>query len=195
MTQGLPDRTPGPARPKLLDELRRACRARQLSGRTAEAYAGWARRYVLFHGKRHPRELHDGAVTAFLAHLANERAASASTQRQAASALLFLYREVLGLTVQAPQGVLRPGRPRRLPVVLARAEVAALLGEMRAPQRLVAGLLYGAGLRLLEGLRIRIKDVSLERGELVIRSGKGGHDRITMLPRVLAPELRRQLER
>ena len=188
-----PDAPDVPPRPRLLEEVRRSCRARQFSDRTAEAYTGWIRRYVLYHGKRHPRDLDGDAVAAFLTYLGHERGVSVSTQRQASSALLFLYREVLGIPVGAPAGIARPGRRRRLPTVLSRDEVAAVLAETRGATGLVAKLLYGSGLRLLEALDIRIKDVSFERGEIVVRSGKGGHDRVTMLPRALEADLRRQV--
>jgi integron integrase len=180
------------ARPRLLGQVRRACRDRQYSDRTAKAYTAWVRRFILFHNKRHPSELDSEAIGRFLSYLANERGVSVATQRQAAAALVFLYREVLGLRVRPPPAVARPGKPRRLPTVLSRDEVALLLAEVRGTSKLVAGLLYGAGLRLMEALEIRIKDVSIERGEILVRSGKGGHDRITMLPTVLVPEIRRQ---
>lgn len=182
-------------RPRLLAEVRRACRARQFSDRTAEAYTAWVRRFVRFHGTRHPAELGGSDVESFLIHLANERRASSSTQSQAASALLFLYREVLGKPIAAPHGVLRPHRQRRLPIVLSRGEVRAVLDHMTGPRQLVASLLYGSGLRLMEALRLRIKDVDLVRRELSVREGKGGHDRLTMLPSALIPELRRQIAR
>jgi integron integrase len=180
------------ARPRLLEQVRRACRDRQYSDRTAKAYTTWVRRYVLFHDKRHPSELDGEATGRFLSYLSNERDVSVSTQRQAAAALFFLYREVLGMRVRPPAAAARPGMPRRLPTVLSRDEVTLLLAEVRGTSRLVAGLLYGAGLRLMEALEIRIKDLSIERGEILVRSGKGGHDRITMLPTVLVPEIRRQ---
>jgi integron integrase len=183
------------SRPKLLDEVRRACRARQFSDRTAEAYAGWVRRYVLYHGKQHPRELDGGAISRFLTHLATERSASASTQRQAASAILFLYRQVLEMAVELPSGVARPTRPRRLPTVLSRGEVLSVLREMQGLSGLVANLLYGAGLRLMEALSIRVKDLSFDRGEIVIRSGKGGHDRVAILPDTLKGHLLRKADR
>jgi integron integrase len=184
-----------PARPRLLEQVRRACRDRQYSDRTEKAYTAWVRRYVLFHGKRHPAELDDDAIGRFLSYLANERDVSVSTQRQAAAALIFLYREVLGLRVRAPAAIARPGLRCRLPTVLSREEVWRLLDEVRGTSGLVAGLLYGAGLRLMEALQIRIKDVSIERGEILIRSGKGGHDRIAILPRALVPEIRRQINK
>jgi integron integrase len=186
---------PDSPRPKLLEEVKRACRARQFSARTIEAYCGWIRRFVIFHGKRHPRELDADAIASFLTYLAVERSVSAATQRQAASAILFLYASVLKLPVELCTGIAHPGRPRRLPVVLARGEVRVLLEEVRGLPGLVARVLYGAGLRLMEGLSIRVKDVSYERGEIVIRSGKGGHDRMAILPDSLKPNLRRQAER
>ncbi|MGQ0561169.1 MAG: integron integrase [Gemmatimonadota bacterium] len=184
-----------PARPrKLLEQVSDGCRARQFSRRTEEAYIGWIRRYVLYHGKRHPRELGDAEIAAFLTHLATELKVSPATQNQAASSLLFLYREVLGMPVAAPAGVLRPAKPRRVPVVLTRDEARAVLGELRGTHRLVCSLLYGSGLRLLEALRLRVKDVQLDRGELVVRAAKGGDERVTMLPDALRSEVRRQLE-
>lgn len=179
---------------KLLQAVRLACRARQFSDRTAEAYIGWVRRYVLFHGKRHPRELDGQAVTDFLTHLAADRNVSVSTQRQASSALLFLYEQVLGLPVEVPAGVLRPARPRRLPTVLSRGEVRAVLDEVREPAKLVCGLLYGAGMRLMEALSIRVQDLSFERNEIVVRDGKGGRDRVAILPSSLADVLRKQVK-
>ena len=179
--------------PKLLEQVRRACRARQFSRRTEEAYTGWIRRYVLFHGKQHPANLTGGAVAAFLTHLADERKVSTSTQNQAASSLLFLYRDVLDTPIDLPHGVLRPKKQRRLPIVLTRGEVALILDELPRPHRLIASLLYGSGLRLLEALQLRVKDVDLERKELTVRRGKGGHDRLTMIPATLCGELQRQL--
>lgn len=169
-------------------------RARQFSPRTEEAYIGWIRRYVMFHGKRHPAMLDEAAVAAFLTHLASTQRVSASTQNQAASALLFLYREVLQLRMEPPSGVVRPSRPRRLPTVLTRQEVRAVLAEMRGPQRLIAHLMYGSGLRLMEAVQLRVKDVQLDRLEIMVREGKGGGDRVTMLPAALRPEMARQVE-
>ncbi len=185
--------TPGP--PRLLTAVRLAIRARQLSPRTEEAYVAWIRRYVLHHGKRHPTELTGDDVAAYLGHLADAQRVSASTQNQAASALLFLYREVLRLEIDLPHDIARPRKPRRLPTVLARREVTAVLAEMSGAQRLVASLLYGAGMRLLEALELRVKDVHLERREIVVRDGKGAQDRIAILPNTLRDDLRRQLER
>jgi integron integrase len=182
-------------KPRLLEQVRRACRARQYSDRTAEAYAGWVRRFVRFHGARHPRELGSEDVAAFLSHLANEEGVSTSTQNQAASALLFLYREVLGLEMNPPRGVTRPKKPRRLPIVLSRPEVAAVLEGLSGTKRLVACILYRSGCRLMEALQLRVKDVALDRSELSIRAGKGGYDRLTVLPAALQRDLKRQIQR
>jgi site-specific recombinase XerD len=179
----------------LLAEVWRACGAFQFSDRTAEAYAGWVRRFVLYNGKRHPRELDAADVVRFLTHLATERDVSVSTQRQAASAITFLYRSVLNIRLEVPPGIAQPTRPRRLPTVLSRDEVMALLAAMRHTPQLVASLLYGGGFRLMEALGIRIKDVAFDRGEITIRSGKGGHDRIAILPDSLSQPLRQQVDR
>ena len=185
----------GAARPRLVDEVRAALRARHYSPRTEKAYVGWIIRYVLFHGKRHPATTGAPEITAYLTHLAVARRVSASTQNQALSALLFLYRTVLGRPPEALEGLVRARRPARLPVVLTRREVGLLLGEMRGVPRLMAALLYGAGLRLLECCHLRVKDVELERLELTVRDGKGRRDRVTLLPEKLREPLRRQLAR
>lgn len=182
-------------KPKLLEQVRQACRARQFSPNTEEAYASWVRRYVVHHGKRHPAQLDGDAVADFLTHLAVKGRVSASTQRQAASALLFLYREVLGIPMVAPAGVLRPSLPKRLPVVLTRAETSAVLAAMNGTTQLVASMLYGSGLRLLEALTIRVKDVDLPPREISVRQGKGGANRIALLPDTLRPAIDRQLRR
>jgi integron integrase len=181
--------------PRLLDAVRAACRARRFSARTIEAYCGWIRRYVLFHGKRHPDELGADDVATFLTHLATHCNVSGSTQNQAASSLLFLYREVLGRDIAVPQGIMRPEKQKRVPVVLTRDEVMAVLDRLDPDKRLICGLLYGSGLRLLEALQLRVKDIQFERGELVVRRGKGGGDRVTMLPDALRGPLLLQIER
>jgi integron integrase len=180
---------------KLLDEMRASLRARHYSHRTEEAYCLWVRRYVRFHGLRHPAEMGDEEINAFLTHLAVTEHVSASTQTQALSALLFLYRHVLGRPVGDDLELVRSNRPRRLPVVLTREEVRRLLGVVEGEPRLVAALLYGSGLRLMECLRLRVCDLEPRRGELLVRSGKGDRDRVTMLPRSLESALARQLER
>jgi len=179
--------------PRLLDRLRAAVRARHYSLRTEEAYVGWVRRYVLFHGKRHPDELGEAEINAFLTDLAVTRKVSASTQNQALSALLFLYRDVLGKSVESLGDVVRARRPARLPVVLTAAEVKAVLSRLEDEPRLVATLLYGSGMRLMEALRLRVKDVDFALNQILVRDGKGQKDRRTMLPASLAEPLRLHL--
>lgn len=188
---------PGAVREKLLPLLRRALRTRHYSRRTEAAYVAWVRRFVVFHGRRHPSELGPGAVGAFLSHLANEGGVSASTQNQALGALLFLYRDLLGapLPVGSLDGIVRATRPHRLPVVLTRDEVRAVLDALEGVQRLVATLLYGGGLRLMEALRLRVHDLDFERGAVIVRGGKGDKDRETLLPAVAVQPLRAHLGR
>jgi integron integrase len=168
--------------PRLLDRLRTELRVRHRSRRTEDAYAAWVRRFVMFHGKRHPAELGPEAITAFLNHLAVDREVAASTQNQALNALVFLYRHVLGRDVKTLDGLIRARGPRRLPVVLLPGEAHALIARLRGVEQLVAGLLYGSGLRLLEALTLRVKDVDFERREVRVRRGKGDKDRVTPLP-------------
>ncbi|MEK7329945.1 MAG: integron integrase, partial [Candidatus Eisenbacteria bacterium] len=181
--------------PRLLDRLREAIHVRHYSRRTEKAYVGWVRRFVLFHDKRHPREMGKAEVGGFLSHLATQGCVSASTQNQALSALLFLYAQVLNQDIGWLDELVRAKRPARVPVVLTREEVRAVLAQLKGTERLMASLLYGAGLRLLECCRLRVKDIELERGEIVVRDGKGAHDRMTMLPVRLVPALAAQLER
>jgi integron integrase len=176
------------AEPKLLNRIRRALRMRHYSPRTEEAYVSWIRRFIVFHGKRHPRELGEAKVSAFVSSLAM-RGVSASTQNQALSAILFLFEVIIGRRLQWMAGIVRAQRPGRLPVVLSRAEVSALLVRLRGPVWLMASLMYGAGLRLLECVELRVKDINFDRGELTIRDGKGGKDRVTMLPVALTRPL------
>ena len=173
-------RGPG-AGPKLLTLVRRAIRLRHYSRHTEEAYVAWVRRFVRFAGLRHPASLGEAEVERFLSSLA-ELGVSATTQNQAASALRFLYEEVLGRPFARPAGVVHAKEPGRVPVVLTREEVRAVLGRMQGTTRLVALLLYGSGLRLLEALTLRVKDIDFGRGEIVVRRGKGARDRVTMLP-------------
>jgi len=181
--------------PRLLDRVRAAIRARHYSPRTEAAYVGWIRRFILFHGKRHPLELGEAEVTGFLTSLATGGRVAASTQNQALSALLFLYREVLKRELAWLDGVVRAKRPVRLPVVLSREEVAALMRQLRGVERIMASLLYGAGLRLLECCRLRVKDVDFDRREITVRDGKCGKDRVTLLPERLTAPLAAHLER
>jgi integron integrase len=180
--------------PKLLDRLRHACRVRHYSPRTEDAYHQWCRRFILFHRVRHPREMGEPEVNAFLTHLAVDRAVAASTQNQAMAALLFLYDAVLGRPLDRLD-VIRANRPKRLPNVLTRDEVRRVLGELSGTYRLIADLQYGAGLRLLEALQLRVKDVDFGAGQVVVRHGKGGKDRRTVLPDAVRAGLAAHLER
>lgn len=183
-----------PPRPlTLLGAVRENMRLHHYSLRTEKAYIGWIRRYVRFCGGRHPRELGADAVTTFLTHLAVNMKVSASTQNQALQSLLFLYREVLRLNLPFLDNVVRASRPARLPVVLTAEEVRRVLVQLSGRSRLVVGLLYGSGLRLSEALDLRVKDVCLERRELIVRQGKGGKDRMTVIPAALLPPLQRHL--
>ncbi len=186
--------TPTPP-PKLLDRLRHACRVRHYSIRTEDAYHDWARRFILFHNKRHPNEMAEAEVNAFLTHLAVDGNVAASTQNQALAALLFLYQAVLEADPGRIEGVIRANRPRRLPVVLTKPEVWRVLDELPGTYQLIGQLLYGSGLRLLECLRLRVKDVDFARNEIVVREGKGNKDRRTMLPVSLRPALTAHLGR
>lgn len=180
---------------RILERVRGAIRARHYSHRTEKAYVGWIRRYIFFNGQRHPGELGSGDVARYLAMLAGEGHVSASTQNQAFSALLFLYREVLGVELTGLEAGARAKQPVRVPQVLSRGEVAAILRQLRGTPRLMAALMYGSGLRLLECARLRVKDLDLERGEIVVRGGKGDKDRHTVLPARLKAPLRAHLER
>ena len=180
-------------KPRLLDQVREAIRVRHYSYRTELQYVAWIRRYILFHGKRHPADLGGADVEMFLSHLANSRHVAAATQSQALAALLFLYRHVLNADLPWLSNVVRARRPKRLPVVLTRADVKRVLAQLDGVHRLIASLLYGSGLRVLEALRLRVKDVDLERGILTVRDGKGAKDRITVLPETLREQLRMQL--
>lgn len=188
------DSTPGvPRAPKLLDQVRDKVRLRHYSLSTERQYVFWVKRFVLYHGKRHPADMGAAEVESFLTHLAVEGQVAASTQNQALSALLFLYREVLGQDLPWMQEVVRAKRPARLPVVLTPAEVAAVLARMDGVHGLMARLLYGTGMRLMEVVRLRVKDVEFARHEVVVRDGKGGKDRVTMLPQSLVVPLQAHL--
>jgi integron integrase len=178
----------------LLDRVRQAIRLRHYSPRTEHAYVSWIRRFIVFHGKRHPRELGEREVTAYVTSLAT-RGVSASTQNQALSAVLFLFEVVLGQRLPWMNDIVRAQRPARLPVVLSREEVSSLLSRLHGPVWLMASLMYGAGLRLLECAELRVKDINFDRGELTIRDGKGGKDRVTMLPGALRKPLLDHLAR
>ncbi len=174
--------------PKLLDHVRRLIRTRQYSIRTEDAYVAWIKRFIAFHGRQHPRDLGAAHIEAFLSHLAVHEHVAAATQNQALSALLFLYREVLRLDLDLRLTAVRAKRPQRVPTVLTHAEACAVLACMQGVHQLMAKLLYGSGLRLMECVRLRVKDLRFDAGELVVREGKGQKDRVTMLPdRLVAP--------
>ncbi len=179
----------GAPKPRLLDRVRGAVRTRHYSRRTEEAYVAWIRRYIFFHGKRHPAEMGAPEISRFLTSLVVDRKVAASTQNQALSALLFLYRAVLDIDVPWMDDLVRARRPERLPVVLTRDEVRAVLQRLTGPTRLMAYLLYGAGLRLLECCRLRVQDVDFEASQIVVRAGKGDKDRVTMLPAAVRDDL------
>lgn len=179
---------------RLLDLVALCCRRRHFSKRTAEAYVYWTRRYVLFHRKRHPREMGEAEVRSFLDSLVDGNVA-ASTHAQALSALIFLYRDVLELVLPWLDGLARPKRSSRLPVVLSISDVELILGAMDGTTSVMARLIYGSGLRLQECLSLRIKDIVWDRATIVVRCGKGGRDRLTVLPERLVPVLRTQVRR
>ena len=181
-------------RSPLLDQMREILRLHHYSIRTEEAYLAWVKRFILFHNKRHPAEMGQKEISTFLTHLAVNKHVSASTQNQALSAILFLYKRVLNLKLDYIEDLFRAKRARRLTVVLTKTEVMAILETMSGINALIARLLYGTGMRLMEGLRLRVQDVDFGLNEIIVRSGKGDKDRVTTLPEVLIPQLERQLE-
>lgn len=183
--------TPSP--PKLLDQVRDKIRVKHYSIRTETQYVQWIKRFILFHDKRHPQDMDAVEVEAFLTHLAVEGSVSASTQNQALSALLFLYREVLGINLPWMETMVRAKKPQRLPVVMTRAEVTLVLERMEGGYGLMARLLYGTGMRLMECCRLRVKDVDFGQREILVRDGKGGKDRVTMLPETLIRAMQEHL--
>lgn len=180
---------------RLLHELRAALRTRHYSPRTERAYVGWVRRYVRYCGLRHPRECGEQELRAYLSHLATEKQVAASTQNQARAALVFLYHALLRIPVEANSALVRAKEGVRVPNVLAPDEVAIVLRELQGDVQLVARLLYGGGLRLNEALQLRVKDVDLKRGVVIVRGGKGAKDRRTVLPETLVPDIRSRIER
>jgi integron integrase len=185
---------PAPPPRKLLDQMSDCLRTQHYSARTEESYVEWVRRYILFHQKRHPKDMGAPEVKAFLTHLAVERKVAASTQNQALSALLFLYREVLNQPLSGIDAV-RARQPGRLPTVLTKSEATRVLNVMTGTPQLMARLLYGSGLRAMECLRLRVKDLDFEQRQIIVRDGKGEKDRITMLPDSLIAPLRDHLRR
>jgi integron integrase len=184
-----------PNKPKLLEQVRDVIRRKHYSIRTEQAYLDWIKRFIIYHNKRHPAEMAEDEVARFLTHLARDRDVAPSTQNQALSALLFLYREVLKHEIGWLQKVERAKKPPKLPVVLSRTEVKRIFAYLHGVPKLMAGLLYGSGLRLMECVRLRVKDVDFELAQITVRDAKGGKDRITMLPLNLAEPLRRHLVR
>ena len=180
-------------KPKLLDQVRLAAGVRHFSPRTTKSYVYWIRQFILFHQKRHPAEMAEPEIGAFLNSLANERSLSATTQNVALCAILFLYRHVIGREVEFIEGVVWAERPRRLPTVLTRDECRRVLAEMSGVEHLMASLLYGAGLRISECLELRVKDIDISRRQITVRNGKGAKDRVTTLPGSIVDELREHL--
>jgi integron integrase len=185
---------PAPGPPRLLGQVRQAIRMRHYSRRTEGAYVGWIRRFVVFHKKAHPSQMGSREISAFLNWLATVRHVSASTQNQALSALLFLYRDVLHFDPGPIEHVARAKMPTRLPVVLTRTEVMSVLKQLSGVPWIAAGLLYGGGLRLLECLDLRVKDIDVEKNQITIRRGKGQKDRVTVLPSVVKARLTTHLD-
>lgn len=180
--------------PRLLDQVRDAIRRRHYSYRTEQSYLQWIRRYIYFHQKRHPREMGEPEIAAFLTNLAVQRQVSASTQNQALNALLFLYKHVLEMDVGLIHGVVRAKRPKRLPLVMTREEVQAVLCRLSGRDWLLACLMYGAGLRVMESIRLRVKDIDFGLKQIVVRDGKGQKDRVTPLPEMVVSALRGQID-
>ncbi len=185
---------PTPTKPKLLDQVRQAIRTRHYSPKTEETYVGWIKRFIFFHDKRHPAEMGEKEIAQFLSSLASDSHVSASTQNQALNAVLFLYREVLRKEIGYVNGVVRAKRPRRLPVVLTKEEVKRVLSRLGGAPWLMSMLLYGAGLRLMECCRLRVKDIDFSQNQITVRAGKGDKDRYTMLPGAVKEPLLRHLQ-
>ncbi len=182
-------------KPKLLDQVRDVIRRRHYSVRTEQAYIDWIKRFIIYHNKRHPAEMAEEEVAQFLTHLARDRDVAPCTQNQALSALLFLYKEVLKQEIGWLEKVERAKKPPKLPVVLSRTEVKRIFAHLHGVPKLMAGLLYGSGLRLMECVRLRVKDIDFELAQITVRDAKGGKDRISMLPLNLSEPLRRHLVR
>ncbi len=180
---------------KLLDQVREVLRRKNYAYRTEQAYTGWIRRFILFHNKRHPREMGEHEIETFLTYLAVKREVAPSTQNQALAALQFLYQEVLRQPLDEEILPAPAKRPKHIPVVLSKREAQALLGYLYGVPKMIAQLLYGAGLRISECLRLRVKDLDFERGEITVRMGKGKKDRVTVLPETVQPALKRHLEK
>jgi integron integrase len=179
---------------KLLDQVRDSMRMKHYSYRTEQSYVDWIRRYIIFHNKRHPLDMGGVEIKQFITYLAVERNLVASTQNQALSAILFLYTQVFGQEIDVPSDLLRTRRPKRLPTVLSHQEALAVINALHGKTRLMAKILYGSGLRLMECMRLRVKDMDFEQRHIVVRDGKGQNDRVTILPEVVILELTVHLE-
>lgn len=195
VTPNIPDKSTTEKPPKLLDQVRDKLRVKHYSIRTEQAYSGWIKRYIYFHGKRHPKDMGAEEIESFLTHLAVEGNVAASTQNLAKSALLFLYREVLEIQLPWLDNVTQAKVPKRLPVVLTVNEVQNVLSRLNGTHLLIASLLYGGGMRLMEAVRLRVKDVDFERREILVREGKGFKDRVTMLPEAVIDSLKAHMVR
>ena len=180
--------------PKLLDQVREVLRTKHYSYRTEQTYIEWIRRFILFHQKRHPKDMGADEVQTYITYLANERNIAASTQNQALSAIVFLYKYVLQKEMIFPSDIIRPSKPERLPTVLSHAEAMSVIGHLNGVPQLIAKLLYGSGLRIMECMRLRVKDLDFENHQLIVRAGKGENDRATILPDSLIPTLKAHLE-
>jgi len=183
------------SKPRLIDQARNVMRLHHYSVRTEDAYIQWIKKFIFFHNKRHPKEMGEKEIRSYLTHLAVDKHVAASTQNQALSAILFLYKRVLELELDWIDDVVRAKKPKRLPVVLTKSEVTNILNAMTGTNALVAKLLYGTGMRLMEALRLRVQDVDFEQFQIMVRSGKGNKDRITTLPESLVEQLKEQIEK
>jgi integron integrase len=191
----MPDPVPSPQKPKkLLDQLSDAIRAKHYSYRTEQTYIEWCRRYILYHNKRHPKEMGVPEIQAYITYLATERNVAASTQNQALSAILFLYRYVLLQKIEFPTDLIRAKKPDRLPAVLSKDEALAVIQKMNGTPKLMAQLLFGSGLRLMECLRLRIKDIDFANHQIIVRDGKGENDRSVPLPESITPALKAHIQ-
>ncbi|NCP87783.1 MAG: integron integrase [Anaerolineae bacterium CG_4_9_14_3_um_filter_57_17] len=192
MTQKTTPPQPPQAR-KLMEQVRDALRTKHYSYRTEQTYTDWIKRYILFHHKRHPKDMGETEIRAFIAYLANERKVAASTSNQALSAILFLYRTVLQIEMTLPPDLSNASRPKRLPTVLTHAEALAVISHMRGVTRLMTKILYGSGLRVMECMRLRVKDIDFDNHQIIVRGGKGDDDRVTILPDSIVPEIKQML--
>ncbi len=179
---------------KLMEQVSDALRAKHYSYRTEQTYTDWIKRYILFHHKRHPKDMGETEIRAFIAHLTSERKVAASTSNQALSAILFLYRTVLQIEMTLPPDLSNASRPKRLPTVLTHAEAIKIISCMRGIPRLMAKIMYGSGLRVMECMRLRVKDIDFDNHQIIVRGGKGDNDRVTILPDSIIPEIKNMLQ-